>query len=59
MATGLELILDRPPTAPERDGVWAVVSPEVYLLAVEESGWSPEQYEAWAAATLEVVIPRA
>ena len=58
VATALELILSRPPTAAERDGVWAIVSPEVYLLLIEESGWAPEQYEAWVAATLEGVIPR-
>ena len=58
VATALELILSRPPTAAERDGVWAIVSPEVYVLLVEESGWVPEQYEAWVAATLEGVIPR-
>ena len=58
VATALELILSRPPTSAERDGVWAIVSPEVYLLLIEESGWAPEQYEAWVAATLEGVIPR-
>ncbi len=58
VATALELIVSRPPTAVERDGVWAIVSPEVYLLLVEESGWAPEQFEAWVAATLERVIPR-
>lgn len=59
VATALELLLGRPPTAAERDGVWAIVSPEVYLLLVEESGWAPEQFEAWVTATLERVIPRA
>jgi len=58
VATALELILSRRPTVSERDGVWAIVSPEVYVLLVEESGWVPEQYEAWVAATLEGVIPR-
>jgi AcrR family transcriptional regulator len=58
VATALELVVGRPPTVPERDGVWAIVSPEVYLLLVEESGWVPEQYEAWVTATLERVIPR-
>ena len=58
VGTALGLIVGRPPTAAERDGVWAVVSPEVYLLLVEESGWTPEQYEAWIAETLERVIPR-
>lgn len=58
VATALELIVGRPPTAAERDSVWVLATPEVYLLLVEESGWSPEQYEAWVAATLEHVIPR-
>jgi AcrR family transcriptional regulator len=58
VATALELVLGRPPSATERDGVWAIVSPEVYLLLVEESGWTPDEYEAWAEATLERAIPR-
>lgn len=58
LARALELILDRPPTAAERDGTWAIASPEVYLLLVEETGWTPEQYEAWSEATLDRVIPR-
>lgn len=58
VAAALELILGRPPTAVESDGVWAIVSHEVYVLLVEEPGWAPEQYEAWVAATLERVIPR-
>jgi AcrR family transcriptional regulator len=59
VAQALELIVGRRPTAAERDGVWAIVSPEVYLLLVEESGWTPEQYEVWMAATLDGAIPRA
>ncbi len=58
VATGFELMVGRPPTTAERDGVWAVVSPEVYSLLVESSGWSPEQYEAWIAETLERILPR-
>jgi AcrR family transcriptional regulator len=58
VATAVELILGRPATAVERDGVWAIVSPEVYLLLVEETSWTPEQYEAWVETTLERVIPR-
>jgi AcrR family transcriptional regulator len=42
----------------ERDGVWALASPEVYLLLVEQSGWSDERYEAWLADTLARLIPR-
>lgn len=58
VAAGLELVLGRPPTGAERDGVWALVSPEVFLLLVEESGWTPEEYEAWVEAVLDRTIPR-
>jgi AcrR family transcriptional regulator len=54
----IQLVVGRPPTDSERDGVWAITSPEVYLLLVEASGWSAEQYEAWIAETLERVVPR-
>ncbi len=58
VASALQLIIGRAPTTSERDGVWVITSPEVYLLLVEESGWTAEQYEAWLADTLERVIPR-
>ena len=54
----LGMVMGRAPTDAERDGVWAVASPEVYLLLVEESGWTPEQYETWVAETLERIVPR-
>ena len=56
-AAGFELINGRAPSRTERDGSWAIASPEVYLLLVEESGWSPEEYEAWIAELMERVIP--
>jgi AcrR family transcriptional regulator len=56
---GLELILGRRPTEDERDGAWAILSPEVHLLLVQESGWSLDQYERWIAETLTRVLPRA
>jgi AcrR family transcriptional regulator len=59
VARAIELIVGREPTMAERDGVWALTSPEVYLLLVEASGWSDAQYETWMAETLERVIPRA
>ena len=58
IAGALELIVGRAPTGVECDGAWAVASPEIYLLLVDESGWTSEQYETWAADTLERVIPR-
>ena len=57
VGAGIEMILEREPTAAERDGIWAMASPELYLLLVEESDWTPEQYEAWMAETLERVLP--
>jgi AcrR family transcriptional regulator len=55
---GLELVLGRPPTDDERDGAWAILSPEVYLLLVQESGWTLDHYERWLSETLARVIPR-
>jgi AcrR family transcriptional regulator len=56
---GVELIVGRRPTESERDGVWALVSPDVYLLLVEGSSWSPAHYESWVAEVLDRVLPRA
>jgi AcrR family transcriptional regulator len=58
VGAALRLMIDRDPTTSERDGVWALASPEVHLLLVEESGWTSEQYESWFAETLERVLPR-
>jgi AcrR family transcriptional regulator len=58
IANALQLLIGRNPTRSERDGVWALSSPEIYLLLVEESAWTSEQYESWVADTLERVVPR-
>ena len=50
--------MGRSATVAERDGLWALTSPEMYLLLVEESGWTPQQYEAWMAEALERLVPR-
>jgi AcrR family transcriptional regulator len=57
VSAAFKLIVGRTPTATERDGWWAIVSPEVYLLLVEGSGWTPDQYEAWIESTSERVLP--
>jgi AcrR family transcriptional regulator len=59
VAVAAQLIMGRAPTAAERDGIWAVTSPELYLLLVDESGWTVEQYEAWMTDALARLIPRA
>ncbi len=33
------------------DMIWATNSAELYVLMVDERGWSPERYERWLAAT--------
>ena len=57
VGAGLELLVGRAPTDDERDGAWALMTPDVYLLLVEEAGWSVARYEAWMAATLDAVVP--
>ncbi len=54
----LGLILGRLPTEEELDATWAIVSPEVFLLLVEESGWSLDRYERWMTDTLGRLLPR-
>ena len=58
VAEAVQLIVGRSPTSQERDGVWALASPELYLLLVEDSGWTPDEYEVWIAEVLERVVPR-
>lgn len=55
---GIALIIGRAPTAVETDEVWALLSPEMYLLLVREAGWTPAAYERWTATTLDRVVPR-
>lgn len=57
--TGLALIIGRAPTAVETDELWALLSPELYLLLVHTTGWTPDAYEAWMTTLLERTVPRA
>lgn len=57
VGAGMTLVIGRAPTAEELDATWALLSVEVYLLMVEESGWSAARYEAWLNALLEATIP--
>jgi AcrR family transcriptional regulator len=54
---GITLLIGRPPTEAETDEVWALLSPEVYLLLVNEAGWTPAAYQNWVATTLDRVVP--
>lgn len=55
---GAHLVLGRPATAQECDGLWAVMDVEVYRLLTELRGWSPEQYEDWLADTIGRLLRR-
>jgi AcrR family transcriptional regulator len=56
--TGAALLIGRSPTTVEVDELWALLSPELYLLLVNEAGWTPAAYENWVATTLDRVVPR-
>ncbi len=58
IAAGSAAVMGRKPTRRERDSLWALLSVEVYLLLVEESGWTPRQYRTWVAEMLEREIPK-
>ncbi len=42
----------------ETDELWVLLSPELYILFVDETGWTPAAYESWVATTLDRVVPR-
>jgi AcrR family transcriptional regulator len=55
----ISLITSRAATTKERDGVWAVLSVEVYQLLTELSGWTPQQYQTWVTALIDRLIDQA
>lgn len=58
VTAAVELIIGGEVGVTDRDGVWALTSPEVYLLLVESSGWAVDRYEAWMSEMLERAVPR-
>lgn len=58
VAAAVELVVGGDVSEADRDGVWALTSPEVYLLLVESSGWTVDQYQAWMSEMLERSVPR-
>jgi AcrR family transcriptional regulator len=54
---GARIVAQRDLTESERDGLWAVMSMEVYELLVDRAGWSPDQYEKWLAETILRLLP--
>ena len=57
IAAGAAHVMGRVPSERERDGLWALLSVEVFLLLTEQSGWSTEQYQAWLTDAMASLIP--
>ena len=55
-AQGTQMILGRRPEQDVVDGIWAIGSPEVYLLLTETAGWSGQKYRYWLADRFEELI---
>jgi AcrR family transcriptional regulator len=53
---GLILIAGRPVTREECDGLWAVMTVEVYDLLTGLRGWSRQQYERWLADVIDKLL---
>jgi AcrR family transcriptional regulator len=52
---GLAMVTGSEVTATQADGLWALLSQEVYELLVDSAGWSPAQYQAWVAQAIATV----
>ncbi|MGW2934158.1 helix-turn-helix domain-containing protein [Streptomyces sp. NPDC001156] len=53
---GITYVTGRAVTREERDGLWAVLAVEVYQLLTDISGWTPQQYEEWAAGVIDRLL---
>lgn len=49
---GGAMVAGRELAAAEADGLWSVLSQEVYGLLIDRAGWTPAQYEAWLTETI-------
>ena len=46
------MVAGRELSGAEAEGLWAVLSQEVYELLTGSAGWSPDQYEQWVAGAI-------
>ena len=53
---GLAMVTGREVTATQADGLWALLSQEVYELLVGSADWSPAQYQAWVAQAITTLL---
>lgn len=54
---GLHLIFGHELPTGVRDGLWAIASTEVYRMLTLRSGWTPQEYQAWMADTIDRLVP--
>jgi AcrR family transcriptional regulator len=52
VTAGVAMVAGRELSTTETEGLWAVLSMEVYELLTAHAGWSPEQYEQWLAGAI-------
>jgi AcrR family transcriptional regulator len=55
---GASLAAGQPVTRDECDGLWAVLSVEVYQLLTGLRGWTTQQYEIWLAGVIDRLLPK-
>jgi hypothetical protein len=53
---GGSLVAGRALSVAEADGLWAVLSPDAYLLLTRHVGWTDSAYEDWAADCLVALL---
>jgi hypothetical protein len=58
VAAAAALIIGAEVNDADRDAIWALTSPEIYLLLVESSDWTADQYQVWMTEVLERALPR-
>ncbi|GAA0400391.1 hypothetical protein Acor_78110 [Acrocarpospora corrugata] len=56
LAQTITIAIGRAPTIEERDGLWAVLSLEVYQMLTSGSGWTPQQYQTWLASAIDRLL---
>ena len=53
---GASLVAGRPVDGAEADGLWAILSPEMFELLTGSAGWSTQQYRRWLAGAGESLL---
>lgn len=52
----LAMVAGREVAATQADGLWALLSQEVYELLVGGAGWTPARYQAWLAQAISTFL---